>query len=67
MTQVTLIAHREVESDTECEGRLISQYINNVECSECGARLTSARISDAQEKIADHQTFYGLALVLVED
>lgn len=62
-----LVKHSDIERDTECDGALISTYINNTKCGTCSKHLTAEAVRLAAERIEDHQTFYGLAVVLVEE
>jgi hypothetical protein len=67
VTKATMVKHSDIERDTECEGPLISTYISQTKCGTCGKFLTAEAVRVAAERIEDHQTFYGLALVLVDD
>lgn len=67
MASVTMVTHEQVDAAVECDGPLISTYLNSTKCGKCEQHVPRMRLQEAQEKILDHQTFYGLALVLIDD
>lgn len=62
-----LAKHSDIEDGAECEGSLISTCLSDVKCGSCGKVLGRKEVVNASDKIEDHQTFYGLALVLIDE
>ena len=67
MATAVLVKHAEVERNTDCQGVLISTYLNNTKCSECDKYLSNEVVLTAADRITDHRTFYGLAVVLISE
>lgn len=67
MASATLVTHEQVDGTVDCDGPLISTYLTSTKCGKCGGYVQRGRILDAQERTLDHQTFYEMALVLIED